>query len=374
MELGSAGKLDQFMQTFVARATSFLGFRRSFIGLLDGEGFRLRWGVQENRPQPLEIMLPSTVGVRALRQKQVFQTEDAAAIPGANVELINSYKLRQILAVPLIGSTGEVLGMFGVLDRVQGTTGVTYNEDVPVFELPRSPLLSIGELQHLDTASGLDPFLLLFDSNPEQFAMTSGSAHAAVPREEFARFFMEVDAIARKAAATLSSTGTPAVFMHPVEGVHGDHADGARRDQRLHGGWIYCPDVGTDVGKHRLCAGVAHRMAGRWERIVRHDDLVADASAEREHRQMQRRCAVVHGQGVRHTADLGEAGLALVVHQHGQEWLPVDRFVFTRRMRTLHGAWTLAGVCSKCRKRVLWCPSCTSAGSLPAVASGRTKT
>lgn len=28
--------------------------------------------------------------------------------------------------------------------------------------------------------------------------------------------------IARKAAATLSSTGTPAIFLHPVEGVHGD--------------------------------------------------------------------------------------------------------------------------------------------------------
>ena len=28
--------------------------------------------------------------------------------------------------------------------------------------------------------------------------------------------------IARKAAATLSSTGTPAIFMHPVEGLHGD--------------------------------------------------------------------------------------------------------------------------------------------------------
>lgn len=28
--------------------------------------------------------------------------------------------------------------------------------------------------------------------------------------------------IARKAAATFSSTGTPALFMHPVEGVHGD--------------------------------------------------------------------------------------------------------------------------------------------------------
>lgn len=28
--------------------------------------------------------------------------------------------------------------------------------------------------------------------------------------------------IGRKAAATLASTGTPAIFMHPVEGVHGD--------------------------------------------------------------------------------------------------------------------------------------------------------
>ncbi len=30
-------------------------------------------------------------------------------------------------------------------------------------------------------------------------------------------------AIARKSAATLSSTGTPALYLHPAEGVHGDH-------------------------------------------------------------------------------------------------------------------------------------------------------
>src|SRR5438128_4486507 len=29
-------------------------------------------------------------------------------------------------------------------------------------------------------------------------------------------------AIARKLAATLASTGTPALFLHPAEGVHGD--------------------------------------------------------------------------------------------------------------------------------------------------------
>src|SRR5437588_9452168 len=29
-------------------------------------------------------------------------------------------------------------------------------------------------------------------------------------------------AIARKLAATLSSTGTPSLFLHPAEGIHGD--------------------------------------------------------------------------------------------------------------------------------------------------------
>src|SRR6266403_5544481 len=36
--------------------------------------------------------------------------------------------------------------------------------------------------------------------------------------------------IARKSAATLSSTGTPALFMHPVEALHGDLGMLARGD------------------------------------------------------------------------------------------------------------------------------------------------
>ena len=56
----------------------------------------------------------------------------------------------------------------------------------------------LGELQHLDSAGGLDPFLLLFDRHPEIFEMSHNVAHAAVPRTEFARFFMEAEVIARK--------------------------------------------------------------------------------------------------------------------------------------------------------------------------------
>ncbi|MBI1741248.1 MAG: PAS domain S-box protein [Candidatus Koribacter versatilis] len=118
-ELGSAGKLDQFMQTFVVRASSFLGFRRCFIGLLENDVFRIRWGVEDSRARPVEMLLPDGVAIRTLKQKQVFLTEDAAAVPGANMEFVNSFKIRQLLAVPLLGSTGEVLGMFGLLDRLQ---------------------------------------------------------------------------------------------------------------------------------------------------------------------------------------------------------------------------------------------------------------
>src|SRR3954447_18071897 len=40
-------------------------------------------------------------------------------------------------------------------------------------------------------------------------------------------------AIARKAAATLASTGTPALFLHPAEGVHGDLGMVTRADAVL---------------------------------------------------------------------------------------------------------------------------------------------
>ena len=127
-ELGSAGKLDQFMQTFVVRASSFLGFRRCFIGLLEGDVFHIRWGVEDSRTRPIEISLPDNVAVRTLKQKQVFLTEDAATVPGANIEFVSTFKIRQLLAVPLLGSTGEVLGMFAMLDRVQ--PGPILDEDV----------------------------------------------------------------------------------------------------------------------------------------------------------------------------------------------------------------------------------------------------
>jgi hypothetical protein len=46
-----------------------------------------------------------------------------------------------------------------LLERSMADYGQSYNEDVPVFELPRAPLLSIGDLQHLQV-SGRRPFAI----------------------------------------------------------------------------------------------------------------------------------------------------------------------------------------------------------------------
>ena len=128
VELGSAGKLDEFMHTSVVRAANFLGFERCFIGLLDDAEFHVRWAVEKGVARPLDIPLYDGVATRALKQKNVFFTEDASTTPGADLEFVKAFQIRQLLAVPLLGSNGDVLGMFGALDRIEA--GAIDEEDV----------------------------------------------------------------------------------------------------------------------------------------------------------------------------------------------------------------------------------------------------
>jgi PAS domain S-box-containing protein len=127
-ELGSAGKLDEFMQTSVVRAASFLGFQRCFIGLLEENTFHIRWGVENGVARPVDIPLDDGVATGTLKKKTVFVAEDAAKTPGANLDFVAAFQIRQLLAVPLLGSNGDVLGMFGVLDRIED--GPINDEDV----------------------------------------------------------------------------------------------------------------------------------------------------------------------------------------------------------------------------------------------------
>ena len=120
-ELSSSSDLDHFLQAFVMRASDFLGFGRCFIALLEDGQFRVRYGVEKGEPRRVETPFPEGVATRALRAKEVFWTDEASRTPGINLDAVTKYKVHQFLAVPLLGTSGRVLGMFGVLDRLDGT-------------------------------------------------------------------------------------------------------------------------------------------------------------------------------------------------------------------------------------------------------------
>jgi len=117
-ELGSIGKLDQFMQAIVVRAADFLGFEFSFVGLMQRSAFHVRWATVKGKPSRVDHILPEGVATRTLAAKEVFWADEASKIVGADLEFIAKLPIRQIVAVPLLGSDGQILGMFGVLDRL----------------------------------------------------------------------------------------------------------------------------------------------------------------------------------------------------------------------------------------------------------------
>jgi two-component system NtrC family sensor kinase len=116
-ELSSSGNLEHFLQASVVRAADFLGFGRCFIALLEDGQFRVRYAVARGEPQRIDTIYPEGVTTRALRAKEVFWSDDLRQIPGANFDFIAQYQARQLLAVPLLGAEGRIIGMFGVLDR-----------------------------------------------------------------------------------------------------------------------------------------------------------------------------------------------------------------------------------------------------------------
>jgi PAS domain S-box-containing protein len=116
-ELGSVGNFDRFLEKFVERAAAFLGFHRAFLALLENDVFEVRWGADEGKSLPLNFRFTSGPATEAVMNREVFWTDDASVLPGANLEAVAQFHVKQLLCVPLPGSEGQVLGMLGVLDR-----------------------------------------------------------------------------------------------------------------------------------------------------------------------------------------------------------------------------------------------------------------
>jgi PAS domain S-box-containing protein len=127
-QLGSSKDLEHFLQGFVVRAAEFLRFGRCFMALFENNEFRVRYGVKDGEPSRSDVLFPEGIATKALRRGEVFWTDEASRTPGANLEVVAAYKVQQFLAVPLLFAGGKLLGMFGVLDRLDG--GGISEEDV----------------------------------------------------------------------------------------------------------------------------------------------------------------------------------------------------------------------------------------------------
>ena len=117
-QLNSISDLDQFMQQFCLHAADFLGYSRACIGLLEDDGvFHARWKAEQGETGRLDLALRNGPVSQTLRNREPFWSDDLTTVAGVNQERIASFNLKQLLAVPLLDTQNNVVGMFGVLDR-----------------------------------------------------------------------------------------------------------------------------------------------------------------------------------------------------------------------------------------------------------------
>lgn len=214
-ELSSSGNLEHFLQAFVKRASDFLGFGRCFIALLEEDQFRVRYGVDKGQPRRVEMPFPEGVATQTLRGKEVFWTDDARRVPGANLDVLSRFKVHQFLAVPLLGTSGRVLGMFGVLDRLDGT-------GISPEDIRRARALSNQAAVALEVASNLH-LSERHRRRAEALIELAREIDGALRLPEFARRFL-----CRTAELTASRAGLVAVphegrwqviALHPSNGT-----------------------------------------------------------------------------------------------------------------------------------------------------------
>ncbi len=199
-DLSSSSDLEGFLQAFVTRASDFLGFGRCFIALLDDDHFRVRYGVERGEPRRVDEVFPEGIATKALRNKEVFWTDEASRTPGANQEVISKYNVQQFLTVPLLGTNGKLLGMFGVLDRLDGT-GIS-QEDIR-----RARALSNQAAVMLEVASNLH-LSEQHRRRAEALIELAREIDGALRLPEFARRF-----VCRIAELTSSGAGLLAVLQ-----------------------------------------------------------------------------------------------------------------------------------------------------------------
>jgi len=148
-EVGNEPSLEKFLQNFVVRAPSFLGYRASFIALVEEGICTMRWASRDGSSRRLHAELDSVIVRRILETKEPFWTEEVRKESGIDPTLLHQFRVDQLFALPLIGSDEECLGILGLLDRLD-------RKRISTEDIGRARALAAQATVALESARNLD--------------------------------------------------------------------------------------------------------------------------------------------------------------------------------------------------------------------------
>ncbi|MGA8763217.1 MAG: PAS domain S-box protein [Candidatus Sulfotelmatobacter sp.] len=281
-KLSSSGTLEGFVQAFVARAADFLGFGRCFIALLEDDQFCVRYGIERGQLRRTELIFPEGVATRALRAREVFWTDEVSLIPGANLAAIAEYQIHQILAVPLVGVDNEVLGMYGVLDRLD-RTGISQDDIRRSRALAAQASVVLAAMRKLQQSEQ-------HRRRSEILIQLAREIEGLLPLPDFARKFVQ-----RAVELTGASAGALALFqegrfqtvaLHPAPAAHPPSSTVAAHPATEQSGDEQA--AGTPISgnrsaaEHRVADRAFHRRLGQIlsEFAAQHAEAIVSCSAD----------------------------------------------------------------------------------------------
>ncbi|MGC1226590.1 MAG: PAS domain S-box protein [Candidatus Sulfotelmatobacter sp.] len=211
-ELNASRDLEHSLQAFVVRAADFLGFGRCFVALQENGEFHVRYFANRGEAQRVDNIFPEGVATRALRAKEVFWSDDLTQVPGTNSKVLAQYQARQLLAVPLGGVDGSLLGMFGVLDRLD--QGGISQEDIRRARALAAHVAVVLEAAH--TLHQSEQHRRRAEASSKITREIDGVLHAPELASRFVECAIELSA-ARKGAVVLFHEGkAESVVLHPT--------------------------------------------------------------------------------------------------------------------------------------------------------------
>ena len=119
-DLDTSAGLDPLLQNFLLRAARLLGFERGFVALADEASCQIRHVTEKGSAQSYSIELPSPFVARLCEEAEPFCSNDIRTLPPPEQPVFAGLRLRQLLAVPLLGSQRQMLGILGFGDHLAG--------------------------------------------------------------------------------------------------------------------------------------------------------------------------------------------------------------------------------------------------------------